>query len=234
MAEYGYPDYNRLSTEVDKQLFSYAYAIIISGLDLFQGFVGPWGSVNVVAATPNASDIGAAIITWYTDNTFSNPLQESYMVRTANNAGVSQFANLSPWLRIHVQSASGNDLEWGALSATLTNFKSDSMQLNDVSIPGASFDGVIAANSSQVVNWDRIIRGPGRMLWDAGTTNYTLLGEYYKWSDNTWHAIRYWPGSVYGTYGQESLPIADAPTRVTIQNNDTSGHTFRLAWWSEA
>lgn len=227
---YGYPDYNRLNTQIDTQLFSYGSSILPNGLIVFEGFVGPWAYVNLFASMYNQSDFGSLRLDWFTDSTFTSSVQTIRMVRTQYNAGAAQYANISPWLRIKLESASGNDIEWYSVSATLTNGFANSVQLNVRNAPGISVSETVGASTTVYPNWTNIVPGPGKLFWYSAATSWAIHPQYYDWDTATWVEQFRIYASVWAQAGAVDLPLVDAPTRLSIANYDTTAQLMDATW----
>lgn len=225
----GYPDYARLAQQGGSLLYANTGSIPENTV-LFQGYVGPWPYINMFTDPHIGAENVTIVIQWFTDFTFTTQVGFRYAVRSQFSIAGTQYANLSPWLRIYYTTASGNPIAWDLFGVYGATGVADANELLSSDAPVLSGNPVIAANTTSSFFPEHQSYGPGK--FNLTTTLATWHVNVFYLAANTYVYTFYWrmdnisnPGG-----GTIELPSLDTQFRFDIANGTAAANNINFGF----
>lgn len=227
----GYPDYARLSEQGGFQLFGTSGNIANEHV-LFSGWVGSWPYLNLFVDCNSSADACRIAIAYYTDSTFGTQAGFRYAIRNGASFSITQYANLSPWVIISVETESGNPFPFLEIAAYASIGVADQVSLSSLDVP--IFGGIVNINAgiTNVIDFDHIQPGNAVFTIQTQLTDWFVYIEYFDYGSDSWIRIyQIGPESAAGSFSF-TWPMLDAPHRITAKNSSATNGSFVISWIS--
>lgn len=228
----GYPDYARLSQAGGTQLFGHQGGIT-NNLILFEGYVGSWPYVNLVTNGPITSNFAQINLVWFSDSTFTTSVGFRFAIRGLNTFAQTQYANLSPWLRIFYESDNGSNLNFPQFGLFATTAPAGQIELASLDVPIIHGQDTIPAGSGEVVTPGHIQPGAATFQFATASPSYSITFNYFDWTAQAFVPL----GQILSNFapfgGFFDVPMLDAPMNIAIHNGDTASRVFTYSWMSK-
>ena len=228
MANTGYPDYQRRVESGSNLLFN-GSGVLNENFVLFQGNVALYPYLILVLNCANSTDFIRVIIHWGTDLTFTTILGQQQITRGGNNFSVTQYANLSQWMRIYYVSKSGSGFNFNQFTLFACQGKADFAQLSQNDTPAFNFEQSINASSSFTFNPVKVTPGPRKYLQQTAGVSWYANFYYYDYNIGAYTLYYQINSATYGSDVNIDLPGIEAPDQIVVHNSDTSARTFLVA-----
>lgn len=225
----GYPDYARLSQQGGVLLYS-GTGIVPQNTILFQGYVGPWPYINLFADTASGSENVNIILEWYSDATFTTLVGFRYAPRNQYSISATQYANLSPWLRVFYTTASGNPISWSLISVYAATGAASPNALLSADAPLFTSDASILANTSETYQVEHVSYGDAQFIVSTALATWYVNFSY---QDATSYALVFYAqinSSWAGSGGAFNLPAPDSPIQLVVHNGTAAAGTINYTW----
>lgn len=228
----GYSDYTRVSNSGGFLLFSTS-GNIANGTVLFQGYVGYWPYLNLFTDCNSSGDFCQIEIAYYSDATFSNPSGFRLAIRMGASFAATQYGNISPWVRISVNTISGSPFPFIFLSGYGTTGPSDQVSMSSLDVPIAGGVQSVPGAGTQIIEIGHIQPGDAIFQVQTASTSWYVFIEYFDYGSNAW--IRLYQTGPKSAAGDENLewPQLDAPMRITFGNQQATTAQFVYGWTSK-
>lgn len=225
----GYPDYARLAQQGGTLLYG-ANGSIPQDTILFQGYVGPWPYINSFTDPVTGAENVTIFYEWYTDETFTVQVGFRLATRTQFSLAATQYANLSPWLRIFYTTASGNPISWTEFGIYGATGVADPNELLSADAPILSGNPSIPASTT--MSFFPQHQSPGAAKFNVSTTLTSWFVNIFYLSSSSYVYTLYWQLNQpwAGGGGVWDVPALDTQHRVDVHNGTAAAGTINFGW----
>lgn len=227
----GFPDYARLSQQGGYLLYGNSGNINQNQI-LFEGYVGTWPYVNMATNFGASTDFAQMNLVYFADETFNDVIGFRYAIRAGASFAMTQYANLTPWLRFYYESKSGLAMPFTNLALYASQGIANQWQLASMDVPILSLDQSIGANTTATVDINHIQPGPGNINMFTGAASWFININRYDWGSAGYVFDSTVNSAKYGQALSVDLPMIDAPYQFQIHNGDSVAQTFEMSWKS--
>jgi hypothetical protein len=224
----GYADYARLSQAGGTEL-AFAIGLVKENFIMFKGYVGAYPYVNLFLDMSTGYQPMQMLLEWYSDATFTNIVGFRFVNRVAGNLSATQYANLSPWLRVYYVTPDGSEVSfatfglYGATAPALNN------QLISNDVPLSSGAPTIAAGAIENYPAIHVQPGDAQLIVTTAASAYFFVIQYWNYSDNQYDTMYQFDQPTMGAGGSFNTPMIDAPINIRIHNEDAAAQQFTWA-----
>lgn len=223
----GFPDYARLSLAGGTQLFSGTGTIPENAI-LFQGYVGPWPYLNLFADPTLGAENVTIVIEWFSDATFTTLTAFRYAVRNGQSISGTQYANMSPWVKVFYETASGLAVHWDILALFGATSIATPNQLLSSDAPIQQSNALIAANTALTFNPSHVTHGNAQITVETTLATW-FINLFYTAANSYTSTFHHRISSVQNAGGGSyCVPLLDAPYTITVKN--TTAAAGNINW----
>jgi hypothetical protein len=197
---------------------------------LFDGYVGPWPYINLFADPNTGTENVTIYLEWYSDSTFTKLVGFRYAPRNQFSLSATQYANLSPWLRVFYTTSSGNPITWVSLAVYGATGVADANALLSSDAPLITSSASIPANTTVTVNIGHVGFGDAEFVVSTALASWyvnffyqdalSYTGLFYTQINSSWA----------GSGGSFSVPALDSPHTLQVHNGTAAAGTINYCW----
>lgn len=228
MANTGYPDYQRKVDSGSSLLFNGSGALAEFTV-LFSGNVALYPYLILVLNCANSTDFIRVFIDWATDSTFNTIVGRQQLTRQGNNFSVTQYANLSQWMRIYYSSKSGAAFTFNQFTLFACQGRAGQLEISQNDTPSFNFEQSINASSTFTFNPIKVQPGPRKYLQQTAGVSWFTNFYYYDFNIGAYTLYYQINSATYGGDVNIDLPGIEAPDQIQVHNSDTTAKTFLVA-----
>lgn len=228
----GYPDYARLSNAGGYLLYR-TNGSPPENTVLFQGYVGLWPYINMFTSMNASNDYCRIQLSYFADESFSELTGFRYATRTGASFAITQYGNISPWLRVSYITISGNPISFQEWSIYGTTGYSPQINMTSADVPIFTFNQNVATTATFSVSPLHIQPGDASLMLYTTSAKWHAELTYFDFGAASPNQLFHLDDTLSAPGGIWDMPMLDAPHTFLITNDDTVTHQFVGAWTSK-
>lgn len=227
----GFPDYARLEQQGGYLLYG-ASGVVPLNTTLFQGYVGSWPYINLVTDPTSPADKIQVIMEYFTDATFTTLVAFRYAIRDQLSICQTQYANLSPWLKVFYRTAGNNTINWAELAFYATTGEATSNALSSADEPLLSVNTTVVGGGNFTQEMQHIQPGDCTLMIYTKATTWNAQMQYYSYSNAAQMQLWHGDSTQFPEGSSWSVPMIDAPHTFSFTNSGATTQQLVVAYTS--